>query len=168
MLAGLLAGAVAVGVGQLVAGVVAPASSPVVAVGEASIDSTPPPVKNFAINSFGSNDKTVLVVLALFAALVGKWAVRRLRNGMLGLAAFTVIGLAAALTRPTAAPSWAAATLVGGAAAALTPRGLVLRVPAPVPEPVPPPATPLSGTPQPGTPLSGTPQPGTPLSGTPQ
>jgi DMSO/TMAO reductase YedYZ molybdopterin-dependent catalytic subunit len=168
MLAGLLAGAVAVGVGQLVAGVVAPASSPVVAVGEASIDSTPPPVKNFAISSFGSNDKTVLVagilvVLALFAALVGKWAVRRLRNGMLGLAAFTVIGLAAALTRPTAAPSWAAATLVGGAAAALTLWRLVLRVP----EPVPPPATPLSGTPQPGTPLSGTPLSGTPQPGTP-
>jgi DMSO/TMAO reductase YedYZ molybdopterin-dependent catalytic subunit len=162
MLAGLLAGAVAVGVGQLVAGVVAPASSPVVAVGEASIDSTPPPVKNFAINSFGSNDKTVLVagilvVLALFAALIGKWAARRLRNGMLGLAAFTVIGVAAALTRPTAAPSWAAATLVGGAAAALTLWRLVLRIPEPVSQP----GTALPGPP-PGTTLPGRPPPGTP------
>jgi DMSO/TMAO reductase YedYZ molybdopterin-dependent catalytic subunit len=162
MLTGLLAGAVAVGVGQLVAGVVAPASSPVVAVGEASIDSTPPLVKNFAINSFGSNDKTVLVtgilvVLALFAALIGKWAVRRLRNGMFGLAAFTVIGLAASLTRPTASPSWAAATLVGGAAAALTLWRLVLRVPGPVSQP----GTPLPGTPQQGTPAPGSP-PGTP------
>jgi DMSO/TMAO reductase YedYZ molybdopterin-dependent catalytic subunit len=140
MLSGLLAGAVAVGVGQLVAGVVAPASSPVVAVGEASIDLTPPLVKNFAINSFGANDKTVLVggilvVLALFAALVGDWAVRRLRNGMLGLAAFTAIGLVSALSRPTASPSWAAATLVGGAAAALALWRLVLRVPPPAPSP---------------------------------
>jgi DMSO/TMAO reductase YedYZ molybdopterin-dependent catalytic subunit len=173
MLAGLLAGAVAVGIGQLVAGVVAPASSPVVAVGEASIDSTPPLVKNFAINSFGSNDKTVLVagilvVLALFAALIGKWAVRRLRNGMLGLAAFTAIGLAAALTRPTASPSWAAATLVGGAAAALALWRLVLRVPEPVSQyGTPLPGTPPQGTPPQGTPLPGTPPQGTPLPGTP-
>jgi DMSO/TMAO reductase YedYZ molybdopterin-dependent catalytic subunit len=134
MIAGVLAGAVAVGVGQLVAAVVAPDSSPVVAVGEASIGLTPPPVKNFAISSFGSNDKTVLlfgigVVLTLFAALIGQEAVRRLWRGMIGLAAFIAIGLAAALTRPTASPGWAAATLIGGAAAAVTLRLLVRRVP---------------------------------------
>ena len=110
MVAGLLAAAVAVGVGQLVAGVVAPDSSPVVAVGEASIDLTPPPVKDFAISAFGTNDKLVLVtgilaVLAVFAAIVGALAVRRLWYGMAGLAGFTAIGLAAALTRPTAGPA---------------------------------------------------------------
>src|SRR6516162_5800106 len=82
MIAGLLAAAVAVGVGQLVAGVVAPDSSPVVAVGEASIDLTPPPVKNFAISAFGANDKVVLVTgilaaLAVFAAIVGVLARRK-------------------------------------------------------------------------------------------
>ena len=122
-LAGLLAAALAVGVGQLVAGIVAPDSSPVVAVGEASIDLTPPPVKDFAISAFGSHDKVVLVtgilaVLAIFAAIVGALAVRRLWYGMLGLAGFTAIGLAAAMTRPTASASYAAATLAGGAAAA--------------------------------------------------
>ena len=94
MVAGLLAAAVAVGVGQLVAGIVAPDSSPVVAVGEASIDLTPPPVKDFAISAFGSNDKAVLVtgiraVLAVFAAIVGALAVRKLWYGMAGLAGFT-------------------------------------------------------------------------------
>ncbi|HCU91490.1 MAG TPA: oxidoreductase, partial [Actinobacteria bacterium] len=49
------------GVAQLVAGITGPQGSPVVAVGGVAIDFTPPPVKNFAISAFGSNDKTVLV-----------------------------------------------------------------------------------------------------------
>ena len=48
-LAGLLAAAVALGAGELVAGVVGPASSPVVAVGNAVIALTPEPVKDAAI-----------------------------------------------------------------------------------------------------------------------
>jgi DMSO/TMAO reductase YedYZ molybdopterin-dependent catalytic subunit len=124
MIAGLLAALLAVGVGQLLAGIVAPNGSPVVAVGEAAIDHTPPAVKNFAISAFGSNDKTVLVagilaVLAIFAAIVGALAVRRLWYGMVGLACFAALGLAAALTRPTASPSYAVPTLVGAAAAAM-------------------------------------------------
>ena len=68
---------------------------------------TPPPVKNFAIATFGSHDKMalvigILVVLAVLAAGIGVAAMRRLSYGMLGLAVFAVIGLAAALTRPTA------------------------------------------------------------------
>jgi DMSO/TMAO reductase YedYZ molybdopterin-dependent catalytic subunit len=123
MIAGLLAAAVALGIGQLVAGIVAPDASPVVAVGEASIGLTPPAVKNFAISAFGADDKVVLVagilaVLAIFAAVVGVLAMRRLGYGMAGLAVFTAIGLAAALTRPTADGGWAVPTLVGGAAAA--------------------------------------------------
>ncbi len=81
-------------------------------------------MKNFAISAFGSNDKTVLVagilaVLAIFAAIVGALAVRRLWYGMAGLACFAALGLAAALTRPTASPSYAVPTLVGAAAAAV-------------------------------------------------
>src|SRR5258708_40360977 len=52
MIAGLLAAFIAVGVGQLLAGIVAPDASPIVAVGEAAIDHTPPPVKNFAVSAF--------------------------------------------------------------------------------------------------------------------
>jgi DMSO/TMAO reductase YedYZ molybdopterin-dependent catalytic subunit len=124
MIAGLLAACIAVGVGQLFAGLVAPDGSPVVAVGEASIDQTPPAVKNFAISAFGSNDKVVLVagilaVLAIFAAIVGALAVRRLWYGMAGLACFAALGLAAALTRPTASPGYVVPTLAGAAAAAV-------------------------------------------------
>ncbi len=118
---GLITAAVALGVGQLVAGLTGSVGSPVVAVGGASIDLTPPPLKDFAISTFGSNDKTalvtgILVLLAVFAAVIGIAAVRRFRYGVAGLAVFTAIGLAAALSRPTAGAGDALPSLVGGAA----------------------------------------------------
>ena len=178
MIAGLLAAAVALGIGQLVAGFVAPDASPVVAVGESSIGLTPPPVKSFAISTFGSHDKVVLVagilaVLAVFAAVVGALAMRRLGYGMAGLAVFTAVGVAAALSRPTASAVWALPTLVGGAAAAGALRLLVRAVPAAVPRPAAtpdddgepdayagPPAVPDAAVPD--TPGPGTPEPGPP------
>jgi DMSO/TMAO reductase YedYZ molybdopterin-dependent catalytic subunit len=140
LVAGLLAAAVAIGVGQLMAGIVAPDGSPVVAVGEASIDLTPPPVKNFAISAFGSNDKLVLVtgilaVLAVFAAIVGVLAMRKLWYGMVGLAVFTVIGAAAALSRPNASASFVLPSLVGGAAAAIA-LALLVRAAPPAAAPI--------------------------------
>ena len=123
--AGVLAAAVAIGAAQLVAGLTAPASSPVLAVGQAAIDLTPLPVKNFAISAFGTADKTVLlggilVVLALYAAVVGIVAVHRLAFGMWGLGLFAFIGLWAALTRPGSTADYLWPTLVGAAAGAFT------------------------------------------------
>jgi DMSO/TMAO reductase YedYZ molybdopterin-dependent catalytic subunit len=114
---------VALGVGQLVAGIGRPQGSPVAAVGSAAIDHTPPPVKNFAISVFGSHDKTVLiigilVVLAVFSGVIGIAAMRNLRYGYTGLAIFAVIGLAAALTRPNAALVDVLPTLIGALAGA--------------------------------------------------
>ena len=125
LVTGLIAALVALGVGQLVAGITSPQAAPVIAVGDSAIDLTPPPLKNFAISEFGSNDKTVLqagilVLLLVFAALIGVAAMRRLAYGLAGLGVFTAIGLIAALTRPTAGPSYAIPVLIGGAAAALT------------------------------------------------
>jgi DMSO/TMAO reductase YedYZ molybdopterin-dependent catalytic subunit len=122
-LTGVLAGAVAIGAAQLAAGLTVPQSSPVLAVGQAAIDLTPLPVKNFAISAFGTHDKTVLlggivVVLALYAAVVGMVALRRLTWGMWGLALFAFIGLAAALTRPNSTPEYIVPTLAGAAAGA--------------------------------------------------
>ncbi|MGH3236958.1 MAG: hypothetical protein ACRDOH_27620, partial [Streptosporangiaceae bacterium] len=120
---GVLAAAVAIGAAQVAAGLTVPQSSPVIAVGQAAIDLAPPPVKDFAISAFGANDKTVLlggilVVLALYAAVVGMLAVRRLAFGMWGLAVFAFIGLAAALTRPGSTPGYVVPTLAGAAAGA--------------------------------------------------
>ena len=89
MLAGLLTAFVALGVAQLVAGIGRPQGSPVAAVGSLAIDHTPPAVKNFAIATFGSHDKTalvtgILVVLAILAAGIGVAAMRRLSYGFAG------------------------------------------------------------------------------------
>src|SRR5258708_30886684 len=54
MIAGLLAAFIAVGVGQLLAGIVAPDASPIVAVGEASVHPPPPPGKDLAISPLGA------------------------------------------------------------------------------------------------------------------
>jgi DMSO/TMAO reductase YedYZ molybdopterin-dependent catalytic subunit len=121
---GILSAAVAVGAAQFASGLGVPQSSPVFAVGQAAIDLTPLPVKDFAVSAFGTNDKTVLldgilVILALYAAVVGILAVRRLAFGLWGLAVFACIGLAAALTRPTATVGYVVPTLAGAAAGAL-------------------------------------------------
>src|SRR6204780_4475157 len=120
---GGLAAAVAIGAPEFAAHLGVPQSSPVIAVGQAAIDLTPPPVKDFAISAFGADDKTVLlggilVVIALYAAVVGMLAVRRLAFGLLGLPIFACLGLAAALTRPTATVGFVVPTLVGTAAGA--------------------------------------------------
>jgi DMSO/TMAO reductase YedYZ molybdopterin-dependent catalytic subunit len=124
-LAGLLAAAVAVGVGQLVASLGSQNSSPLVAVGDAAISLAPQPVKNFAISEFGSHDKTVLligigVVLAIFAAVIGMLGTRRLAYGLAGLGVFAAIGLAAAGTRPGVDAGYYVPTLLAAGAGALT------------------------------------------------
>jgi DMSO/TMAO reductase YedYZ molybdopterin-dependent catalytic subunit len=124
-LSGLLAGAVAVGVGQLVASFGPQNGAPLIAVGDASIGLAPSAVKNFAISEFGSHDKTVLligigVVLAIFAAVIGALGARRPAYGLAGLGIFAAIGLAAAGTRPGADAGYYVPTLVGAAAGAVT------------------------------------------------
>jgi DMSO/TMAO reductase YedYZ molybdopterin-dependent catalytic subunit len=127
---GLITAFVALGVAQLVAGITGPQGSPVVAVGGAAIDATPAPVKNFAISAFGSNDKRVLltgilVVLAVFAALIGVAAMRRLGYGLAGLGVFTLIGLLAVATRPDRSAINAVPVLIGAAAGAFAMSRLV-------------------------------------------
>ncbi len=116
---------VALGVAQLAAAILSsPIGAPVAAVGELSIDHTPPAVKNFAIREFGSSDKTVLVwgirgVLIIFAIIIGILAVRRLWYGLAGLAVFGAIGVYAALIQPSAKGTDALPSIIGTAVAAL-------------------------------------------------
>src|SRR6516225_6504063 len=130
--AGVLAGAVAVGAAQLAAGLTVPQSSPVLAVGQAAIDLTPAPVKDFAISSFGTADKT---------ALIGILAVRRLAFGMWGLALFAFIGLVAALSRPGSTAEYIVPTLAGAAAGPPAPPPAP-PAPSPAPETLAPPDLP--------------------------
>ena len=121
-LAGLLAGAVALGVSELTAAATGARGAPVVAVGETAINLTPIPVKEFAITHFGTHDKEaliagILVMLAGFAAVIGLLALRRLAFGLAGLAAFAAVGVAAAIRLPAAAPADIVPTLAGAAVA---------------------------------------------------
>jgi DMSO/TMAO reductase YedYZ molybdopterin-dependent catalytic subunit len=129
-IAGLLAAATALGVGQFVAGLTGADGSPVVAVGQLQIDFTPPWLKNFAIAQFGPDDKTILVggilvVIALLAALIGMIAMERLARGMAGLAVFAIVGLTAAATRPNASFASLLPTLAATAAAVAVLRFLI-------------------------------------------
>jgi DMSO/TMAO reductase YedYZ molybdopterin-dependent catalytic subunit len=124
-LAGLLTGAVALGVAELTAAVTGPNGAPVVAVGETAINLTPVPVKEFAIAHFGTHDKEALVtgivvLLAAFAVLIGVLAARRLAYGLAALAAFAAVGVAAAVSLPDASGTDVVPTLVGTAVAAVT------------------------------------------------
>ncbi|WP_176449826.1 molybdopterin-dependent oxidoreductase [Geodermatophilus saharensis] len=135
-LAGLLAAAVALGVAELVAGLVGPASSPVVAVGDAVITLVPEPVKQFAVSTFGENDKVALVVgtlavVAVYALLVGLVSLRSRAAGVAGIALFGGVGALAAMSRPSGS-ALDALPSVGGALAG-TAALLLLLVPLTLP-----------------------------------
>ncbi len=117
-LIGLVSGAVAVGVSLLVAGLVNPSAFPIVAVGDSAVDLTPAVLKEWAIRTFGENDKVVLlggiiVVMALIAVALGIAAARDVRYGLAGLAAFGLVGVVAVLTRPEAGLVDVLPTVVG-------------------------------------------------------
>lgn len=109
-----LAGVVAVGVGaaagELVALLVSPGVTPVTAVGSTVIDLMPQPLKEWAIATFGTADKTALliamaVVICVLAAAAGIAEFRRRYVGAAVIVVFALIGLAAVLATPQAEPS---------------------------------------------------------------
>ncbi|MGG5257698.1 molybdopterin-dependent oxidoreductase [Phycicoccus avicenniae] len=105
----LLATAAGAGVGHLVAGLVSPEASPVLAVGSTVIDATPTPVKEWAVSTFGTNDKPILigsvtVVTLLVAGAIGLVARRRRTLGLALLGVLALLAVAAAVLRPTAQP----------------------------------------------------------------
>jgi DMSO/TMAO reductase YedYZ molybdopterin-dependent catalytic subunit len=131
-LAGLASAGLALGVGELVAGLQARLASPVEAVARQVIRQVPTPVERFAIETFGRNDKLALVVgtlviSALFGALLGVLARRRPWLGTAGMAGFALLGALAAVAAPNASLSAALPSLAAGVAGALSLRLLVPR-----------------------------------------
>jgi DMSO/TMAO reductase YedYZ molybdopterin-dependent catalytic subunit len=119
-------------VSQLAAAVVRPTSAPVVAVGDAVVDMTPAPVKNWAIATLGPMDKPALllgivVILVVVAGVIGTLTARRSAYGLLCMAAFAVVGAVAALTRPAAGIADAFPSIIGAAAGAVALTTLVNR-----------------------------------------
>jgi DMSO/TMAO reductase YedYZ molybdopterin-dependent catalytic subunit len=123
-LTGVVAAAVGFAVAELAAAVVAPGSSPLFAAGASVVDVVPAPLKDWAIQTFGTADKAVLlgtmgVVLAAGAGVSGWLELRRPPVGAVLLAAVGAVGSVVAATRPGADVGWALPSLVGVAVAVL-------------------------------------------------
>ena len=121
---GILSAAVALGAAELLAVPFGPGSSPIVSVGGVVVDSAPEWLKSFAIRTFGSNDKLVLlagiaVVLVVLAVVLGVASVRRPRLGIGALAVLGAIGAAAAVSRPANDLADALPSVAGAAAGML-------------------------------------------------
>ncbi|RII85008.1 oxidoreductase, partial [Clavibacter michiganensis subsp. insidiosus] len=101
---GVVAALAVLAVAEIAAAFVAPAASPVLAVGALVIDLVPAGVKDTVIALFGTGDKVaLLVVLGLVvlaaAALAGILQVRRPPLGVVVLALFAGVAVLAATTR---------------------------------------------------------------------
>ncbi|WP_322937555.1 molybdopterin-dependent oxidoreductase [Nocardioides bizhenqiangii] len=127
---GVLATLTGLGLAHVVAALTDADTSPVLAVGAAVIDLTPTPLKEWAIRTFGTADKPILVgsvfagVVAL-AAVAGLLARRRLLYGAGLLVALVAVAAVAVATRPEASvldlgPSLVAAIGAVGALAWLS------------------------------------------------
>jgi DMSO/TMAO reductase YedYZ molybdopterin-dependent catalytic subunit len=118
---GVLAALVGTAAGHLVAALLDPASSPVLAVGSQVIDLTPTPLKEWAIRQFGSNDKTILVGSVLvgvivLSAVAGLLAKRRFGIGAGLLVLLVAVAGFTALNRPSSSWSDAVPSVVAAVA----------------------------------------------------
>lgn len=115
---GIAAAAVSVGIAQLVAAAVGPQADVRTAVGSSVIDLTPGPIKEWAIQTFGTADKLVLTVLvllviAVLAAVAGVLETARRPFGSAMIVAAGVAGSAAVLSRAGSAPVDIVPTVLG-------------------------------------------------------
>ena len=135
-IAGLVAAAFALGVGDFVAGIFRNVQSPRDAVGAEFIDRTPIWLKNFAVEQFGTNDKTalrvgMLIVIGLLGLVIGALAYRRPWIGVVGIGAFGVVGAVVAVQRPTGHALDILPPLVGAVAGIMALLALLNRLHAP-------------------------------------
>ena len=116
-LAGLAAGALAVGLGMFFAAITE-VVSPIDAVGSEVIDRAPNWLKNFAIETFGTDDKLalrigIITILGIAALALGVASVRRWWIGSAGIALFGIVGAGAAANRPGESGSAAVPSVLG-------------------------------------------------------
>ncbi|MEV7575502.1 molybdopterin-dependent oxidoreductase [Pseudarthrobacter sp. NPDC089323] len=103
-LAGVVAAAVVLAVAELVGAFFTARAAPLLALGSTFIDFTPPWLKDFAIATFGTNDKAALFVgmgltIALLACVLGVVAYRRWALGVLGVLFMGAVIVASVVTR---------------------------------------------------------------------
>lgn len=109
ILSGGIAGVAGILAGQAVAALLTGVTGPVLAVGNRAVDWAPRPAKEFAIETFGTADKavligTVLAVVGILALFMGWLGTRRRIAGLIGFAALVFIaGLAMVTDRVASA-----------------------------------------------------------------
>ena len=124
---GVIAGAVSIGVATLLAGLLVwlglagGTPSPIPAVAGAFIDRTPAWLKDFAVSTFGTNDKLALtigmvVVLVVACAGIGVLSKQRPVLAAVLLGVVGALGMAAVISRPDASGPDVLPTLLGTAA----------------------------------------------------
>jgi DMSO/TMAO reductase YedYZ molybdopterin-dependent catalytic subunit len=119
-LVGIAAAAVALGVSALVAVPFGQSADSRTAVGSAIIDLTPGSLKEWAIQTFGTNDKlfltiAVLGVIAVIAAVASEWERSRIPVGSIAIAIAGLAGCAAVLSRSGASVLDVVPTVIGTA-----------------------------------------------------
>jgi DMSO/TMAO reductase YedYZ molybdopterin-dependent catalytic subunit len=129
-LAGVVAAGAALGLSELLAGLVA-GSSLVAAVGQVVIDLQPPGAKDFVVALFGTNDKLALEILVVaislgIGAALGVLARRRFGLGAAGFAAFGAVGFLASLRDPLSNPGVTVVSVVVAVAVGLWPLSWLL------------------------------------------
>jgi DMSO/TMAO reductase YedYZ molybdopterin-dependent catalytic subunit len=132
-LAGMVAAAVVLAVAELVGAFFTARATPVFALGSTFIDFTPSWMKDFAIATFGTNDKAALFVgmgltIAVLACVLGVVAYRRWALGVLGVLFMGAVIVASVVTRAGVGPADAIPSVVGTIAGLLVLRLLVVRL----------------------------------------
>ncbi|MFP3462593.1 molybdopterin-dependent oxidoreductase [Arthrobacter globiformis] len=132
-LAGVAAAAVVLSVAELVGAFFTARATPLIALGSTFIDFTPPWLKDFAIATFGTNDKAALFVamgltILVLACVLGVAAYRRWALGAAGVLFMGAVIVASVVTRAGVRPLDAVPTLVGTAAGLVVLRLLVSRL----------------------------------------
>ena len=110
IVAGAVAAGTALGLSELLAGLLGGGSSLIASVGQVAIDLQPPGAKDLMVALFGTNDKLAFELFIVAVGVVaggglGLLARRRFELGALGFAAFGVLGFLAALGDPLANPA---------------------------------------------------------------
>jgi hypothetical protein len=132
-LAGVVAAAVVLAVAELAGVFFTARATPVFALGSTFIDFTPSWMKDFAIATFGTNDKAALFVgmgltIAVLACVLGLVAYRRWALGVLGVLLMGAVIVASVVTRAGVGPADAIPSVVGTLAGLLVLRLLVVRL----------------------------------------
>ncbi|CAN5539122.1 hypothetical protein BH23ACT6_BH23ACT6_13530 [soil metagenome] len=131
--ASLLEVAVTAGVlaGEGVAAVMSGVTGPILAVGNRAVDWAPRPAKEFAIETFGTADKPVLIgsvlaVVALISLALGWWGTRRRQPATIGFVVLVAIAAVAMVTDRAASASTLARLLPVVAMAVVGVGGLIV------------------------------------------